>query len=74
MHPWHPLTDWLQERHATEREWADRLHAADRAAGEAQAALRNQLEARLGAVSERVAGIVQREGKQERKRGAAATL
>lgn len=58
-----------QERHELERQCADRLHAQERAAAEAQAALRSSLEARLASASERVGAIAQRQDRQERKRG-----
>lgn len=58
-----------QDRHDLDRQWAEKLHAADKAACEAQAALRLQLEARLTAVSDRVAGLVKKESKRERQRG-----
>lgn len=59
----------LQERQDLERQWSEKLHAVEKAAWEAQAALRLQLEGRLAAVSDRVAGLAKKEAKQERGRG-----
>jgi uncharacterized protein YciW len=66
-HP--PPPHRLQEKHELERSWAAKLHDAGRQAGEAQAALRAQVEARLAAVTQHVGVMVQREARKERKRG-----
>lgn len=64
----------LQEKQDLERQWADKQRAADRAATEAQAALRGELEARLAAVTVRVEAVAQQEVEQGRKRGTQSTF
>jgi hypothetical protein len=63
-----------QEKQDLERQWADKQRAADRAAAEAQAALRGELETRLAAVTVRVEAVAQKEFKQGRKRGTQSTF
>ncbi|KAI3437955.1 hypothetical protein D9Q98_000399 [Chlorella vulgaris] len=58
----------LREKQDLERQWADKQRAADRAATEAQAALRGELEARLAAVTVKVEAVAQQEVEQGRKR------
>lgn len=57
-----------QEKHTLELQWAEKLHGAERAASEGQAALRTQVEGRLAAVAQRVAEMAQREARREAKR------
>ncbi len=58
----------MQEKHALERQWSDKLHATEKAASEAQVSLKAQVEARLAAVTQRLAEMAQRETKREARR------
>lgn len=62
------LTPHPQEKFVLERQWAERLHAAEKGAAEAQAAMRSQIEAHLAAVTQREAEMARREARREAKR------
>lgn len=66
---WTSIVVIVQEKHELDKHWSEKLHAVEKAASDAQAALRAQIESRVTSVTHQVVALAKRDAKREANRG-----